>query len=129
MLANVLSIIAVCTGLASLYLSNEQWKKVKSKVAMIDDFGRAIEVLPAWYTQRMMSDWWTFGLVTECGKTIVIRRINAISDDGKWIDVELAEPSGEFKESDGMLTAVAGDRTSASLQISKIIMAYELATS
>lgn len=129
MLPTVLSIIAVITGLASLWLSNEQWKKIKAKIAMIDDVGKAIEVLPAWYTGRMMTDYWAFGFVLESGKTIAIRRIKAISDDGKWMDVELLEPSERFENNQDILMAVADDRTSASVQIHKIVMAYELETS
>jgi len=129
MLSTVLSIIAVVTCLASLWLSNEQWKKVKAKIAMIDDVGQAIEVLPAWYTGRMMTDYWAFGLLTASGKTIAIQRINAISDDGKWMDVELVEPSDRFSDQQDIVMAVADDRTSASIQIDKIVMAYELETS
>lgn len=130
MLATVLSIIAVGTGLASLWLSNEQWKKVKSKIGMLNDAGKAIEVLPAWYTGRMMMDQWYFGLVTTDGNTIAISSITAISDDGKWMDVELLTsdevPSGNDCE---FITAVADDRRSASIQIEKIVMAYEIVTS
>jgi hypothetical protein len=129
MLSTVLSIIAVVTGLASLWLSNTQWEKVKAKIGMIDDVGKAIEVLPAWYTGRMMTDYWAFGLVTESGKTIAIQRINAISDDGKWMDVELVKPTNRFNDQNNVLTAIADDRTSASIQIDKIVMAYELETS
>ena len=48
MLETVLSIIGAVTGLASLWLSNEQWKKVKSKIGMLSDSGKAAEILPAW---------------------------------------------------------------------------------
>ena len=89
MLAIVLSVIAVGTGLASLWLSNEQWKKVKAKIGMLNDAGKAAEILPAWYTKRMMMDQWYFGLVTTDGHTIAIGNITAISDDGIWMDVDL----------------------------------------
>lgn len=130
MLATVLSIIAVSTGLGSLWLSNEQWKKVKAKIGMLSEAGKAIEVLPAWYTGRMMMDRWYFGLVTTNGSIIAIGSISAISDDGKWMDVELLT-ADELPNGNGIkfITAVADDRRSASIQIEKIVMAYEIATS
>ncbi|WP_339084850.1 hypothetical protein WKI13_00665 [Teredinibacter turnerae] len=130
MLATVLSIVAVGTGLASLWLSNEQWKKVKSKIGMITDHGKAVEVLPAWYTQRMMTDYWHFGLLTVDSGVIAIQRILAISDDGKWMDVELLTKDEIPKGIDEhFVTAVADDRRVASVKIDKIILAYELVTS
>lgn len=60
---------------------------------MLQDSGAAFEVLPAWYTRRMMDDNWLFGLQTSDGKVIVMRRIKAVSDDAQWMDVELAERS------------------------------------
>jgi hypothetical protein len=130
MLSTVISIIAVGIGLASLWLSNEQWKKVKVKIGMLSDAGKVIEVLPAWYTARMMSEQWYFGLVTTDGNTIAIGNITAISDDGKWMDVDFLT-SDEVPKSNGLefITAVADDRRSASIQIEKIVMAYEIVTS
>ncbi len=130
MLETVLSIIGAVTGLASLWLSNEQWKKVKSKIGMLSNAGKAAEILPAWYTSRMMQDQWYFGLVTTDGHTIAIGRISAISDNGKWMDVELLT-SDEVPDDRNtkFITAVADDRRSASIQIEKIVMAYEIITS
>ena len=130
MLETVLSIIGAVTGLASLWLSNEQWKKVKSKIGMLSDSGKAAEILPAWYTSRMMQDQWYFGLVTTDGHAIAIGRISAISDDGKWMDVELLTSDEVPSDRDTkFITAVAEDRRSASIQIEKIVMAYEIITS
>ena len=130
MLETVLSIIGAVTGLASLWLSNEQWKKVKSKIGMLSDSGKAAEILPAWYTSRMMQDQWYFGLVTTDGHTIAIGRISAISDDGKWMDVELLTSDEVPNDRNTkFITAVADDRRSASIQIEKIVMAYEIITS
>ena len=130
MLETVLPIIGAVTGLASLWLSNEQWKKVKSKIGMLSNAGKAAEILPAWYTSRMMQDQWYFGLVTTDGHTIAIGRISAISDNGKWMDVELLT-SDEVPDDRNtkFITAVADDRRSASIQIEKIVMAYEIITS
>ena len=130
MLETVLSIIGAVTGLASLWLSNEQWKKVKSKIGMLSDSGKAAEILPAWYTSRMMQDQWYFGLVTTDGHAIAIGRISAISDDGKWMDVELLTSDEVPNDRNTkFITAVADDRRSASIQIEKIVMAYEIITS
>lgn len=131
MLSIVLSIIAVLTGLASLWLSNEQWKKVKAKIGMLEDAGKAFEVLPAWYTKRMMMDQWYFGLVTTDGHTIAISNIVAISDNSEWMDVELlTDDELPYRQNESkFITAVADDRRSASVQIRKIIMAYEIVTS
>ncbi len=127
-LAAVLSIIAVFTGLVSLWFTDQQWKKVKTKIGMVSNSGKAAEILPTWYTERMMDDHWYFGLVTTDGSTIAISKITAISDNGKWMNVELLT-SDETPEQKEFITAVANDRRSASVQIEKIVMAYEITTS
>lgn len=116
----------------SLWFTHKQWQKIKSKVAMINDSGKASEVLPAWYTARMMRDNWLFGLLTSDGRIVVIKQITAISDDGKWMDVQLAETD----EVEGIkfgggtfICAVAADRVQASLQIAHIVAALDLQTS
>lgn len=128
-LATVLSIIAVLTGLASLWFTDQQWQKVKKKIGMLSDAGKAVEILPAWYTERMMMDQWYFGLLTTDGSTIAFSNITAISDDGKWMDIELLTEDEVPKSSTKFITAVADDRRSASIQIEKVVMAYELVTS
>lgn len=129
-LAVVLSVIAVLTGLGNLWFTDQQWQKIKKKVGMLSDVGRAMEILPAWYTERMMQDYWYFGLITVDGNTIAISQITAISDDGKWMNVRLLTkdevPSNTNFE---FVTAVADDRRDASVQIDKIVMAYDIVTS
>lgn len=97
---------------------------------MISEAGVAMEVLPAWYTGRMMQDEWQFGLLTDDASVIAISRITGISDDGKWMDVELLTreevPKGTGEH---FVTAVAEDRRRGSVQIDKIILAYDLVTS
>ena len=129
--AAIALISAVIAGL-SLKFSYEQWQKVKAKIGMITDWGKASEVLPAWYTGRMMSDDWLFGLLTIDGRTLVVTRINALSDDGKWLDVDLSTKEyTSLPETDKQrhVFAIAGDRTSASIQVSTIVAAMELQTS
>jgi hypothetical protein len=51
------------------------------------------DLLPAWFTTRMMTDTWTFGLLLVTGQTLVISTIHAIHQDAAgdlWLDVELA---------------------------------------
>ena len=121
------------SGWAAAYFSWREWQNTRKKIAMLTDASAAAEVLPAWYTSRMMTDHWTFGLLTAAGKMVVITRITALSDDGRWIDVELAESEVlDWLPKDypaDFLFAVGPERTSASLQISKIVAAVELMNS
>lgn len=131
-IALIIGAIGGITGIASAWISWLQWKKTNKKIAMLQDSGAAFEILPAWYTRRMMDDHWLFGLQTNDGKLIVIRNIRAVSDDGEWMDVELAEKddTDHVGEDRGELVyAVAHDRTEASIRISNIIAAYDLMTS
>lgn len=109
-----------------------QWRKINRKMAMLTDSGAITEVLPAWYTRRMVDEHWLFGLLTIDGRTIVIKRIVAVSDDAQWMDVELAE-SDEANDLSATLgsciTAVADDRRNASVKIANIVAAVDLWTS
>ena len=130
--ALVIGAIGGVTGIVSACISWRQWRKTNKKIAMLQDSGAAFEVLPAWYTRRMMDDDWLFGLQTNDGKLVVIRRINALSDDAEWMDVQLAEEDDTAHLKDDrhpLVFAVAGDRTTASIRISNIVAAYDLLTS
>jgi phosphoribosylformimino-5-aminoimidazole carboxamide ribonucleotide (ProFAR) isomerase len=130
MLETVIAVISGLTALGSLWFTERQWRKINKKIAMITDATAAFEVLPAWYTKRMMSDEWYFGLRTVDGHVIAISKITAISDDGKWMDVNLLTID-EIPDCDktNFITAVANDRRSASIQIEKIVFAYDIITS
>lgn len=130
MLQTVISAISALTALGSLWFTARQWRKINKKIAMLSDASAAIEVLPTWYTERMMRDYWHFGLRTTDGHVIAISNITAISDDGRWMNVNLltADEVPRSKE-EKFITAVADDRRSASIQIEKIILAYDLVTS
>lgn len=109
-----------------------QWRKINRKMAMLTDAGKATEVLPAWYTERMMMDHWLFGLVTVDGRTIAITSVKAVSDNGEWMDVELADKDEMAMRDDELvdvITAVATDRKRASVKIANIVAAIELRTS
>lgn len=130
------SLVVALVGAAiagwGLWFTHKQWQKIKSKVAMLTDSGKASEVLPAWYTSRMMDDYWLFGLLTSDGRLFLIRRIQSVSDDGKWLDVELAssdEVTQTAKQYGSPIHAIAPDRTDASVQISSIVAAIDLQSS
>lgn len=130
--ALVIGAVGGFAGIVSALVSWWQWQKTSKKLSMLNDSSAAFEVLPAWYTRRMMDDHWLFGLQTNDGKVIVIKKITAVSSDGRWMDVELAEQEdvehlennrGEF------IFAIAPDRTDASIGIPNIVAAYDLVTS
>lgn len=130
MLEMTIAIIGALTGLGSLWFTERQWRKINKKIAMLTDASSASEVVPAWYTERMMEDEWYFGLQTSDGHVIAISRIKSISDDGQWMDVELLTKD-EVPELAGrkLVTAVADDRRKASVKISNIVAAYDIVTS
>ena len=131
-IGEVVGVVGGLTGVASAYVSWRQWQKTDRKIAMLSDAGKAAEILPAWYTTRMMRDDWLFGLLTATGQMIAIKRITAIPDDGKWIDVELADKDDTDLVANyplQLVRAVAPDRTSASIQIGMIVAAVDLWTS
>lgn len=119
-------------GLVSAYVSFSEWRKVNRKVAMLTDAGEAFEVVPAWYTERMMQDWWLFGLQMTNGQLIAVNQISSISSDGVWMDVTLATED-EIEHVDQryrpVTVAVAADRRNASLRIDQIQAAFDLQTS
>jgi hypothetical protein len=130
MLEMVIAVIGALTGLGSLWFTERQWQKINKKIAMITDVNAAIEVLPAWYVKRMLEDHWYFGLQTSDGHVIAISRITSISDDGKWMDVELLTKD-EVPQIKGrnLIAAVADDRRKASIQINNIVAAYDIVNS
>ena len=78
----------------------------------------------------MMSDNWSFGLLTDMGTVIAIKTIYDVhlSHDGElWIDVELSEtePYSNIEASNLFLSPTT--RTTASVSVRHIIAAFELA--
>lgn len=125
-------LIGAIAGIGSAIFAWMEWRKVNRKIAMVSDMSLAGEILPAWYTTRMMGDNWTFGLWTVGGQVIVIRRITGVSDDGQWMDVELATADEGVminQEKFEIIFAVANDRTSSSIKVANIVSAMELVTS
>lgn len=121
-------IVGAMAGIASLVT----WAKVNRKVAMLTNSEDAFEVVPAWYTSRMMDDHWLFGLATVSGHTLVIGRILSISSDGKWMNVHLVTKESVpdwAPKIDRPVFAVADDRNVASVRIDSVCFAYEIVTS
>ncbi len=130
MLEATISVVGALIGLGSLWFNEREWRKINKKIAMIANADAASEVVPAWYTKRMMEDTWYFGLQTIDGHVIAVQKINSISDDGKWMDVELLmEDEAPKLSGRKLITAVADDRRTASIKISNIVAAYDIVTS
>lgn len=132
LLTLIIAGVGAITGLGSLWFTHLQWEKIKTKVTLLTNSEQAFEVVPAWYTSRMMTDDWLFGLLTSDGRIIAITKISAVSSDGQWMTVELAEydrlPS-DLSKLGTPVFAVAQDRTKASVQISSVVAAMDLQTS
>jgi len=106
-------VIGAVAGIGSAVFAGMEWRKVNRKIAMESHWNRAAEILPAWYTSRMMSDQWCFGLWIVSGQMIAITNIKSLSDDGEWMDVELAEVSDlpkPYADNRDVIVAVARDR-------------------
>lgn len=128
-LADIIGVFGGIAGIISAYVSWQEWRKTNRKIAMLTDAGRVAEILPAWYTSRMMHEQWLFGLHMADGSAIAIKQIFSVSDDKNWMDVELAQqddvPKG-FGEKNTVVCAVSADRAKASVQIAQIVAAVDL---
>lgn len=90
----------------------------------------ASELLPAWFTSRMMDDVWSFGLMLATGVTIGISRIDGVSQDAEgtiWIDCRMlaADPG---QASIAVQTAPCPERTRVSIAARHVVAAFELAS-
>ena len=124
--------VGVLISGAAAFFAWHQWRKVSRKMAMLTDSSAIADVLPAWYTRRMVDEHWLFGLLTIDGRTVMIKQILAVSDDAQWMDVELAKSDEAESISPALgppITAVAGDRRRASVKIANIVAAVDLWTS
>jgi hypothetical protein len=105
--------------------------------AQMAQIAKASKLLPAWFTRRMMSDTWYFGLLLDCGYVVGISCILDIRQDAAgalWIDFETLEnPRGcvqghlPAELMDRMTGTVAEGRNEMTIQASKIVAAFELA--
>jgi hypothetical protein len=117
----------------SAEVAQGQLDVLTKKVTMIDEPGKMSEVLPAWFVERMANDHWYFGLLMDNNIVLPIHQIVKISDDGRWLEVELMEQGSAIHVFPGspindmpVIYALEG-RTTANVQISKIVGTIELA--
>jgi len=93
-----------------------------------------MELLPAWFSERMMCDQWSFGLMLDTSFVLAIKTIDCVSVDHNgniWLDVEMLE-SMEFTsltrcgiEPDRFITSPTS-RTEASVNACHVVAAFEL---
>lgn len=85
-------------------------------------------LLPAWFSERMMSDCWSFGLLLLTGDTICIKQITNISqaaDGGLWLDVIMMDAKPVYGFGGNLLVSPTS-RSKASINASHIVVAVEL---
>jgi hypothetical protein len=117
----------------SANVAEEQLKVLTRRVSMVDEPGKMSEVLPVWFVERMSNDYWNFGLIMEGGFVFPVRQIISISDDRRWLEVEVMEAGDDIHnfpnspvEGMHLIYALEG-RTTANIQITKMIGALDLA--
>ena len=89
------------------------------------------EILPAWFTGRMMNDDWCFGLLTITGHLFAIRTITSIHQDASgdlWLDVELCTDESTCQSGlpETTLVVAPTERTTATIKASHVVAAMEL---
>ncbi len=94
---------------------------------------RACQLLPAWFTRRMLTDWWHFAFIMANGDAIHIHQIRDVrpgADGALWLDVILASevPEAARAELKGRKHITAPtDRPHASIAAHHIVAAFETA--
>lgn len=96
------------------------------------DFPECAELLPAWFSERMMSDVWSFGLLMITGDIIAISSINNITKDASgnlWLDANfLLDSPLSMEDINGHKLLIAPtSRTTISINSSHVVAAFELA--
>jgi hypothetical protein len=89
-------------------------------------------LLPAWFTEQMMTKAWNYGLLTVTGNILAISKINKITRDDTgnlWLDAEMlnyhVRGSVEINVLSKILIAPT-ERTRVSINASHIVAAFEL---
>ena len=124
---------AAIASAQSASVAEKQLDLLTRRITMIDEPGKMAEILPAWFVERMSKDYWSFGLVMDNDLVFPIRRISKISDDGRWLEVELMEQGDEIHTfpnspvADMTLMYGLEGRTTATVQVSRIVGALDLA--
>lgn len=95
------------------------------------EFEENAELLPAWFTQRMMSDVWSFGLLMITGDVIAIESISSITKDASsnlWLNAILLDSRfGQEVVNGHKLFLSPTSRTKVSINSSHVVAAFELA--
>ena len=93
------------------------------------------KALPAWFTKRMMTDDWHYGLLVSTGAIICIsciRRINTASDGSLWLDVEMEDQGSMLSVHSSIASMKAilspTPRTTATINAASVVAAFELAS-
>ena len=79
---------------------------------------RARAMLPGWFTERMMTDTWEFGLLLVTGQVIAISSILEVHESRQgsvWIDVNMLEESAFPDRSCAKLLLAPTSRTQATI--------------
>ena len=87
------------------------------------------EMLPGWFSERMTTDHWLFGLMVSTGQIIVITHIEKIyqaQNGSVWIDVELARFSDYAITPDDNWYFAPTTRVSATINANHIVAAFDL---
>lgn len=95
-------------------------------------------MLPAWFTERMIKDAWSFGLLMITGDVIGIEKINALMQDASgniWLDATmLADAPVADRLTGSPMQQVNGhplftsptSRTNISINAAHVMAAFEL---
>jgi hypothetical protein len=98
-----------------------------------DDPFKSPEILPAWFTGRMMNDSWSFGLLTITGQIIALERIDNISQDANgtiWLDATMLDSRTNLfgmESFESKIFVSPTERTQISINASHVVAAFELA--
>lgn len=89
------------------------------------------KLLPAWFTERMMSDSWSFGLLMITGDVIAIESIRKITQDANgniWLDAQLLEHEPFVDNVNGHRILISPtSRTGITINAAHVVAAFELA--
>ena len=89
-----------------------------------------IDLLPAWFTERMLSDTWNFGLLMITGDIIVIQNIYRITQDASgnlWLDATLQTDWKDDSIMGHKVVVAPTSRNNISINSSHVVAAFELA--
>lgn len=107
-------------------LNNENELELEAKIQGY------IDLLPAWFTGRMIEDTWYFGLLMITGDVITIQCINSIEQDASgnlWLDATLYEQDPYNNISGHKIFDNECSRKKISINSSHVVAAFELADS